>query len=81
MGSSSTDETTLPPTESSSVHSQENFGPLDHLSAEQVESIYQQWGIAPSGLRPGSSIAKHFLHNGSHISSVVNTSVINALPN
>lgn len=43
MSSVSTDENILAPTESSSVQNQEDFGPLDHLCAEQVERIYQRY--------------------------------------
>lgn len=43
MSSGSTDENAFLSPESSSIQNQERFGPLDHLSAEQVESIYQRY--------------------------------------
>lgn len=43
MHSGITDENTLSLNESKPAQNQENLGPLDHLSAEQVESIYQRY--------------------------------------
>ena len=39
LSSGSTDENAFLSTKSSSIQTQESFGPLDHLSAEQVQSI------------------------------------------